>query len=140
MIAVLLKTIAASMLLISTTTKANGVIDVGFTDEVETVSALFRAKGNYFVSAGNSYVGAGYGHKFEHGFAVMGYNFERDLFITGIVRPKDTQYEIDLTFRDDLQDTKPIIELGLNYYVWEKMALRVSSDFNQVFIGIRRSL
>ena len=128
------------LVLLSPKVKSNGFVDVGFTNEVETVNSLFRVKGNYFVSAGNDYVGVGIGHRFTHAVVVGGYNSNKIAYLTVIARPDNTPIEYDVTYRDNLEDTKPKVELGLNYFIWEKVALRVSSDFNQVFIGIRRSI
>ena len=136
-----LRTILVLFLLTPCFAKGNGVIDIGVEQEEKQIQALVRTKGDLFVSYNSvdDSVGMAYGVRFKGGFVLAGVSDE-SINLSVFYRPPKTEVGIDFGLVDSVGDTRVKFNMCFSYYIGDNFAVHAKTDFDNMWIGVRRWL
>ena len=133
--------IGVLILFASYTVRANGVVDIGVEREEKQIQALIRTKNDIFMSYNSvtNSVGLAYGVHFDGGFVLAGASDE-SINLSVFYRPPKTEVGIDFGLIDSVDDTRVKFKFGFSYYVGDNFAIQTKTDFDVVWLGVRRWL
>lgn len=131
-----LKLLLIAILAISTEIKAN-YVDVGTKNNSYNIEILFRATGNFFISAGKDFTGIGFGirHNSFNYFAV--YNVKTDYKLTVMYRNEKSEFEYQFTLQQRLDEKTVNPRLTIVYYMYDNLGFNIGLS-DEVFLGVRR--
>ena len=80
-----------------------------------------------------------YGVRFDGGFVLAGASDE-SIGLSVFYRPPKTEVGIDFGLVDSVDDTRVRFKIGFSYYIGDNFAIQTKTDFDNMWIGVRRWL